>query len=88
MCYLQVSKECSKKTSKSSSTKREIDVMDFKQKIKGYKSKFRNENTLKFVDFLETLIEWTDTLYQTKRLGFFQKKKVDHPLIGYFNRGL
>jgi hypothetical protein len=54
--------------------------VDFKHKIKVYRTKFLRKSTLKFVDFLETLIEWVDTLYQTKRLGFFQKKKVDNAM--------
>jgi hypothetical protein len=51
--------------------------VDFNQKIKEYQGKFHNEETLKFVDFLETILEWVDTLYQTKRLSFSQRKEVE-----------
>jgi hypothetical protein len=51
--------------------------VDFKEKIKEYKSRFHSKKTIKFIDFLDTLVDWTDTLYQTKRLSFLQKNKVD-----------
>jgi hypothetical protein len=54
--------------------------VDFKQKIKSYRKELHNETTLLYVDFLETVIEWIETLYQTKRLSFLQKKQVDNAM--------
>jgi hypothetical protein len=50
--------------------------VDFKQKLIVYRKKFHSESTLKFVDFIETLLDWVDTLYEKKRLSSLQKEKV------------
>jgi hypothetical protein len=54
--------------------------MDFKQKIKEYRERLHRKVTLKYVDFLETILEWVDTLYITKRLSFLQKKEVENAI--------
>jgi hypothetical protein len=54
--------------------------VDFKQKIKGYKETLHKTRTLKFVEFLETIVEWVDSLYKTKRLSFVQQAEVENAM--------
>jgi hypothetical protein len=51
--------------------------MDYSARVKEIRLRTKNEATLKFVDFLDTLVEWISIIYQAKRLSSEQKKKVD-----------
>jgi hypothetical protein len=48
--------------------------MNIKKKIKEYKNKFKNKETIKFVDFLEVLLDWLDFLIEKKRISKEEEK--------------
>jgi len=52
--------------------------MDYVEKLVEYRLRIKNEDTLKFVDFLETLFDWLDQLYKTKRLEKEKESEVVH----------
>jgi hypothetical protein len=54
--------------------------MDYLKKIEEYKRKFRNVHILKFIDFLETLVEWVDLLKIKKRISWSQEKLVQEAM--------
>jgi hypothetical protein len=54
--------------------------MDYRQKIKEYRARIKNERTLHFVEFLDILFEWIDGLYENKRLRKWQEKDLSIPI--------
>jgi len=50
--------------------------MDYREKTKEYKERIKNKDTLKFVDFLDALLDWIDILIDNKSLAIEQKKDV------------
>jgi hypothetical protein len=58
--------------------------MDYKFKILEYRKKFNNKDMLKFVDFLELLIEWIETLYEKRRL----RKEQEGELMSHFPKNI
>jgi hypothetical protein len=50
--------------------------MDYWKRIKEYRARFKNEETIKFIDFLDVLFEWIDELIETKRLTREQEKEL------------
>jgi hypothetical protein len=58
--------------------------MNYKQKIKEYKEKFKNKEILKFVDFLDILNEWVETLEEKRRI----RKDQEIQLLKYFPKDI
>ena len=53
--------------------------MEYTKKLSQYRKVIKNENTLKFVDFLENLFDWLDKLYKDKRLRYDQEEELYIP---------
>lgn len=53
--------------------------MDYKKKIEEYRLRIKNKEILKFVEFLDTLLEWIDLMYKFKRLS----KRLEKEILQY-----
>jgi hypothetical protein len=54
--------------------------MEYESIINKYRQRFRNKKILLFIDFLETLYEWVERLYELKRFKADSTKEVEDVL--------
>jgi hypothetical protein len=54
--------------------------MDYLDILKKARERITYTKTLLFVDFLQTLVEWVEILYQNKRLHLGQKDLIDRAM--------